>query len=150
MTLPPYAALRRPVRPMACLAALALICGCSKEATHKAEPEQAAAARSGFNRDIQPIFDTNCVTCHQAAGASGGLNLESGTAYAAIVSVKSGESPLLYVAPGKPDDSYLVRKLQGTHIQVGGSGERMPLTGALDDQSIATIREWVKAGARLE
>ncbi|KAK0329987.1 hypothetical protein LTR94_034607, partial [Friedmanniomyces endolithicus] len=82
-----------------------------------------------------------------AKGASGGLNLESGSAFKSIVLVKSGESPLLYVSPGKPEESYLIHKLEGTHIKVGGSGERMPLAGSLEQPSVDAIRNWVKAGA---
>ena len=139
--------LRRQVQSLVCLSLLILNCACSQGESEKAKSEQAADNGPSFSRDIQPIFDTNCVTCHQEAGASGGLNLESGTAYQAIVSVKSGESQLEYVSPGKPEDSYLIRKLENTHVQAGGSGERMPLTGPLDQQSIAAIRDWVKAGA---
>ena len=129
------------------ISALTLLCGCSQGAKEKTSDDQAMPSGPSFSKDVQPIFDTNCVTCHQTAGPSGGLNLESGLAYKAIVSVKSGESALPYITPGKPAESYLLRKLEGTHIEAGGSGERMPLTGPLEQQSIATVRDWVKAGA---
>ncbi|WP_188062246.1 c-type cytochrome domain-containing protein [Sphingobium sp. KCTC 72723] len=136
---------------LACLS-MALICGCSdvgkQVADKEAEKPQSVSEGPDFSRDIQPIFDANCVACHQAQGASGNLNLENGSAYAAIVAVKSGESILPYIAPGQPEQSYLIRKVEGTHVQAGGSGERMPLTGALDAESIARLRRWVKAGAR--
>jgi hypothetical protein len=49
------------------------------------------------------------------------------------------------VAPGNPDASYLVRKVEGTS---GISGERMPFGGPfLDAATIAQIRAWVEAGA---
>jgi mono/diheme cytochrome c family protein len=121
--------------------------GCSKGSKDAAADQPAAASGPSFAGDIQPIFDANCVTCHQAKGASGGLNLESGSAFKSIVLVKSGESPLLYVSPGKPEESYLIHKLEGTHIKVGGSGERMPLAGSLEQPSVDAIRNWVKAGA---
>lgn len=151
MDLTKVALARQPMRVLIGLLVLVIVGGCSGGGGNQADdakPEKNIAVGPNFDRDIQPIFDTNCVTCHQAAGASGGLNLESGTAYKSIVSVKSGESPLVYIAAGKPENSYLVRKLEGTHIQAGGSGERMPLTGPLDSKSLAVIREWVKAGAK--
>jgi mono/diheme cytochrome c family protein len=101
-----------------------------------------------FARQVQPIFDANCVACHQTAGASGGLNLEEGVAYRSIVSRKRGDGDLVYVVPGDPQASYLLRKLKGTHAQVGGTGEQMPPTGPLDSQSVATIQRWIQAGAR--
>lgn len=132
---------------LACLS-MAMICACSEDGKREADKAQRVSSGPDFSRDIQPIFDANCVACHQAQGASGNLNLENGSAYAAIVAVKSGESVLPYIAPGQPEQSYLIRKVEGTHVQAGGSGERMPLTGALDTGSIATLRDWVKAGAR--
>ena len=59
--------------------------------------------------------------------------------------VPSGEvSSVLRVAPGKPDESYLVQKLEG-HAAVGA---RMPLGGPyLDAETIGLIRQWISAGA---
>lgn len=133
---------------------VALLGGCSPAKKDAAgnDPNASAAQITSkgpsFARDVQPIFDANCVACHQAAGASGGLNLEQGAAYRALVSRKSGESPLVYVAPGDAQASYLLRKLEGTHVEAGGSGERMPLTGPLDPKFIGVIRDWVGAGAK--
>lgn len=112
-----------------------------------AAQNRADAGAPSFSREIQPIFNANCVACHQAAGASGGLNLEEDAAYDAIVSRRSQSSTFPRIAPGKPEESYLVRKLEGTHVQAGGSGERMPPTGPLDRALIGAIRDWVKAGA---
>lgn len=113
-----------------------------------AGPNKTASGAASFSRKVQPIFDANCVACHQTAGASGGLNLEEGLAYRSIVSRKSGGSALVYIAPGNPQASYLLRKLEGKHMQVGGSGEQMPPTGPLDSQSIALIQSWTEAGAK--
>jgi len=101
-----------------------------------------------FHADIQPIFDANCVVCHQTGGTQGGLNLEEGESYGATVLRNSEESKLLRIAPGKPDESYLIHKLEGSHIQVGGTGEQMPTTGPLDSALIKIIRKWILEGAR--
>jgi hypothetical protein len=130
--------------------ALSLACSAftAMEQNASAEPDKAGSGAPSFNREIQPIFDANCVVCHQAAGASGALNLEAGAAYLSIVSRKSEESALPRITPGKPEDSYLIRKLEGTHVQVGGSGEQMPPMGPLDGAFIGLIRNWVTAGAK--
>jgi hypothetical protein len=48
------------------------------------------------------------------------------------------------VAPGRPDDSYLVHKIEGR----AAVGARMPLGGPfLDDATIAVIRDWIARGA---
>jgi hypothetical protein len=106
------------------------------------------AGAPGFARDIQPVLDANCVACHQTAGASGGLNLEEGIAYRSIVARKRADGDQVYVIPGDAAASYLLRKLRGTHAQIGGTGEQMPPTGPLDSATVATIQRWIEAGAK--
>jgi mono/diheme cytochrome c family protein len=142
MMLPLMRALQRWNTPvLACLVWMGI------SAVAAAEPLNTVAGPPSFSGKIQPIFDANCVACHQTAGASGGLNLEQGLAYRSIVARKSGTSALAYVAPGMPQASYLLRKLEGTHAQAGGSGEQMPPTGPLDRASIALIQSWIERGA---
>ena len=50
-------------------------------------------------------------------------------AYRTLVNVTSVGSPLLRVKPGAADDSHVVRKPEGTHIEAGGAGIRMPMDG---------------------
>jgi hypothetical protein len=78
----------------------------------------------------------------------GSLALNPADAYQDLVGRPSIESPLARVKPKSPDDSYLIRKVEGTHLKAGGTGGRMPLGGpALDEASIAVIRTWILAGA---
>ena len=67
--------------------------------------------------------------------------------YAMLVNAPSVEAPtLLRVAPGNPDASYLIQKIEGT-AAVGG---RMPLNGPpLPAETIAVIRQWITDGASL-
>lgn len=77
-----------------------------------------------FSRDIQPIFDANCVFCHLTGAAQGGLNLEAGGAYRSLVLQPSREIKLLQIAPGKHEESYLVRTFEGSQREAGGQGHR--------------------------
>ncbi len=53
------------------------------------------------------------------------------------------------VTPNQPDNSYLVHKVQGTHLDEGGVGDRMPEGRApLSQAEIDLIRAWVQAGAK--
>lgn len=63
-----------------------------------------------------------------------------------LVNVASNEVPaLMRVLPNNPDDSYLVRKVEGGPDIVGG---RMPLGRApLSAEQIGMIRSWISAGA---
>jgi hypothetical protein len=103
-----------------------------------------------FERDIQPIFTARCATasCHNLATAQLGLVLEAGHAYDAIVNEDSPTShELAYIRPFQPDSSWLVRVIQADPAR-RFFVERMPLGRApLTDNQIATIINWVNAGA---
>jgi len=108
-----------------------------------------AADEVSFAADIVPLLKSRCVVCHLPGAEQGGLALHPQGGYANLVDVKSTQSPLLRVSPGKPDDSYLYRKLTGTQAQVGGSGERMPFGDAsLTAEEIERIRLWIEGGAK--
>ncbi len=52
------------------------------------------------------------------------------------------------VTPNQPDNSYLVHKVQGTHLAAGGSGSQMPEgQPPLSQSDIDLIRAWIQAGA---
>lgn len=101
-----------------------------------------------FASDIVPILKRQCAACHLTGQEVPGLALHPRGAYSSIVGVKSLFTGYLRVDPGKPDDSYLVMKLEGTHTAKGGQGARMPFGAPpLDETSIGKIREWIASGA---
>ena len=109
----------------------------------------AAAKDVSFTGDIVPLLKSRCVMCHLPGAEQAGLALHPKGGYANLVEVKSTQSPLLRVSPGKPDDSYLYRKIMGTHTQVGGSGERMPFgESSLTAEEIERVRRWIEGGAK--
>jgi mono/diheme cytochrome c family protein len=108
----------------------------------------ATAADVRFASTVQPIFDANCVSCHQSGAAQQGLNLESGSSYAAIVNHRSTVVDRALVVPGSPGGSYLLLKVLGTQGEVGGKGVRMPMGGDLTAADIQSLRDWIAAGAK--
>jgi hypothetical protein len=92
------------------------------------------------------VFTPICTACHIGAAAPLGLRLDEDNSYALLVGVASVQQPALQrVEPGNPNDSYLVRKLEGT----AGVGGRMPLDGApLPQADIDVIRQWIIDGAQ--
>lgn len=96
----------------------------------------------------QNVFTPICTACHIGATAPMGLRLDADNSYALLVGVASAEVPgLQRVAPGRPDDSYIVHKLEGR----AAVGARMPFGGPyLDDATIAVIKQWIADGARKE
>lgn len=109
-------------------------------------PSNGGGAITADFQSIQDhVFTPICSVCHVGGGAPLGLRLDAASSYDLLVNVPSGEVPsLMRVAPGNPDNSYLVQKIEG-HAAVGG---RMPLGGApLSADQIAAIRQWVSDGA---
>jgi Protein of unknown function (DUF1549)/Protein of unknown function (DUF1553)/Planctomycete cytochrome C len=97
-------------------------------------PEKAAF----FEQKVRPILQASCFTCHSHAAkkSKGGLMLD------ARDSILKGGDRGPAVIPEKPDESLLIKA-------VGKLDEdlKMPPTGKLTDEQIATLREWIKMGA---
>lgn len=119
--------------------------------------EGSSASRSdgiSFAAQIQPILNATCVQCHAQELPQAGLVLEEGEAFAMLVEAPSGQSSMLLVKPGAPEESYLVHKLKNTHAESGGFGLGMPLTEGvftpLPAENIALIESWIRDGAKAE
>lgn len=93
------------------------------------------------------IFGAICSRCHTGATAPRGLRLDSeDNSYAFLVNHAADEVPsLMRVNPGKPNESYIIRKLEGAADIVGS---RMPLGGPyLSQAEIDQVRDWIANGA---
>jgi hypothetical protein len=92
------------------------------------------------------VFSAICINCHVGASAPQGLQLDAGNSYNMLLGVPSTERPELFrVAPGNPDASYLIRKLEGGPDIVGA---QMPLNlTPLSQNTINAIRIWIAQGA---
>lgn len=104
--------------------------------------------------EVQEVFDLDCITCHRPGRAKAGLRLDAEHAYASLVDRQSSQArKRLLVSPGEPGESYLLDKMRGTHLDVGGHGARMPLRGtwgpegSLSDDEVERIRAWIADGA---
>lgn len=115
------------------------------------DPQPPSSPGVTLSADVQPILSLNCALsgCHAGPNPVLGQDLSAGRTFGSVVNVPSVEAPALRrVRPFLPDSSYLVHKIQGTQASVGGSGDRMPLTGGpLTEDEIAVVRAWITAGA---
>ena len=101
-----------------------------------------------FTSIQETIFVPFCV-CHVGAQAPLGLVLNSAATWDLLVNMPSERvSNLFLVEPGNPDDSYLIRKLEGGP---GIAGFQMPPTELgeqhLPQELIDLVRAWIAAGA---
>ena len=101
-----------------------------------------------FELQVQPIFDTNCALsgCHSTVGPKAGLVLTAGSSANNLLNVPSSQQPALRrVLVGNPDNSYMIRKIQGGPSITGA---RMPLNRApLSQAQIDLLRLWISQGA---
>ncbi|MBI1901950.1 MAG: hypothetical protein HYS13_12675 [Planctomycetia bacterium] len=92
-----------------------------------------------FSRDIAPVLAERCVNCHGGNNPRGNLSLET------FEGVLRGSQDNVIIAPGKPAESILIRKLKGQ------AGDRMPLNAQpLSDDVIAKFEKWVAEGAKFD
>lgn len=91
------------------------------------------------------VFNPSCIVCHSGASAPLGLRLDSTSSFSSLVAVPSRQNgSVLLVAPGDPERSYLIDKLEGTAAE----GEQMPLGGPpIPQASIDFVRQWISDGA---
>ncbi len=91
-----------------------------------------------FAKQIQPIFEQNCVKCHGPEKQKGGLRLDN-----KADALKGGKDAVAIV-PNDLDKSDLYRRI----ILPAGSDDVMPNKGdLLTKQQTDLIRDWIKQGA---
>ncbi|HVH69872.1 MAG TPA: c-type cytochrome domain-containing protein, partial [Candidatus Dormibacteraeota bacterium] len=89
-----------------------------------------------FDRDIKPILESSCVTCHGPETHQGQLRLDSEAA------ILDGGVSGKVIIPGNGQESFLVKRLLGA-----GGAPRMPMGGEpLSTEKIALIRAWIDQG----
>lgn len=115
-------------------------------------PEQfGPAPECRITLDVEDLFRQRCGTgtCHgnETADPAADLDLVSPNPGPRIVgSMSTVCEGRMRINPARPDDSFLLEKLEGPRE---GCGDRMPLVGFLDQAEIACVRDWVREQARL-
>ena len=95
--------------------------------------QHTASANISYAKDIQPILQSRCASCHLGKAKSAGLSMNT---YASLMT-GSEDGPV--IIPGNASQSFLVEKIT--------AGE-MPKRGPkLTPAQIQLITDWVNAGA---
>ncbi len=111
------------------------------------EPSSASPTTAvSYADDIRPIFSAaGCLSggCHGGTLSASGFDMRSyDTLFDA--GTEAGQLGLCPIAPGDPDNSYLVEKLRGSPRR----GAPMPLVGdPLTAEELELIETWIRDGA---
>jgi hypothetical protein len=103
---------------------------------------------SGFESTVQPFINKAC-NCHQSTPVlMAPFSLKAGEAFANLVNKPAMQLPsMMLVKPGSLDESYLWHKINGTQLEVGGTGMIMPYTFPLTADEKKIFERWILAGA---
>ena len=133
---------------------LTLSVGCDEKLSDLTGPSpELVPTFASIQREIFEKTDlagrNSCLSCHTTVGRNPpqGLSLLGDAAYAGLVNVASRQRPgLMRVAPGDPENSYLIHKLEGRSGIVGG---RMPFNGPpfMTAGQILVVKRWIEIGA---
>ncbi len=116
---------------------LALLILSVAQSARAADPSQQVS----FINEIAPILKEKCFGCHGAKNPKGKLDM---TKYASLRKGGTKDDP---IAPGHPDDSYLIMALTAT------DKKRMPPKESgspLPKNQIELIERWIEQGAKLD
>ena len=86
-----------------------------------------------YSKDIQPLWDQDCVSCHKAGATA--PDLSAANSYLALTANNK------YVIPGNAAGSKLHKSL------VGDGAAIMPTAGKWSDSKIALVDKWITDGA---
>jgi mono/diheme cytochrome c family protein len=120
-----------------------------------------------FRRDVQPILERRCVSCHGASSPAGGLSLTSSptahftTAYEQLLAPGTGSgNARAYVddGDGRARTSYLVELVTGRELDAPRAlttqGTPHPSTGQgsgpLTDEERLVLIRWIELGATFQ
>lgn len=101
-----------------------------------------------FEQSILPVLEARCASCHMTGDEPGNMALVADAAYPSLLQMSEQIEGMQIVEPGNPDQSYLMLKLKGKHLDAGGMGARMPLAAPpLTPEQIKQLRDWIEQGA---
>src|SRR5262245_64920664 len=96
-----------------------------------------AAAAVDYSRDIKPIFERRCYSCHSRLKQKGQLRLDAG----ALVHKGGKDGPV--IKPGQSNESELFKRITSTNAD-----ERMPPDSKpLSTEQSQLLKQWIDTGA---
>ena len=99
-------------------------------------PARADEKSVSFEKDVMPIFKTNCISCHKADKKKGKLDMST------YADLRKGGKQGDPIKPGDPAKSLLVDMISGKEPEMPEKGDK------LTETQVKIISDWVKQGAK--
>jgi cytochrome c len=120
-------------------AALAIALHTPTPAHAQSSQPDPAADPAFYTTKVQPILQANCYRCHSGLNHRGGLSMDTRAAL-----LKGGHEGVVIV-PGHPEQSLFIKLIR--HEGPAKDPMPMPPKSKISDADIATITQWIQAGA---
>jgi len=109
----------------------------------------AAPQEISFSRDVKPILDKECTSCHKTKRMKADLDLSGDNALKNLLNVPSSQVPdMVRVKPGDPEQSYLWLKLDHRAQKGGGMPKIFVFSKRLHQDKLDLIKAWIAGGAK--
>jgi cytochrome c len=105
--------------------------------------QDAASSPVFFTEKVKPILEANCASCHLGTNRKGGLSM------ATKASLLKGGRDGFVIVPGDPAASLLVQLIRHEGPAEDPKPMPPPPRTKVSDADIATITQWIKAGAAM-
>ncbi|MFT5411638.1 MAG: WD40 repeat protein, partial [Verrucomicrobiales bacterium] len=92
-----------------------------------------------YYEQIRPVFQANCVGCHQPSKNAGGYVMTD------FVRMLAGGEDGVAIVPGKPEESYLIKEITPGE---DGKAEMPKKKEALHPTEISLVSRWIAEGAK--
>ncbi len=106
-----------------------------------AAPDFSAEQIAFFEKEVQPILQTNCVKCHGGTNERGDVKIRSGFQLISRRGIVKGGGLGSAYNEAEPSESVLLHM-----ISYKDDEHEMPPSGKLADADIATLTRWVEMG----
>jgi hypothetical protein len=146
------------VRPSSLLVFVVLAACTSEPDTLGVTPKTngTSTTSASFSKDVMPIIGESCAltACHAAKQSNLGIHLtfDEEQVFAELQKGSPTFGGVKFVVPGKPDESLLVGKMDGTQAKIaacaGGCGREMPPEDLLPQEKRDVVRRWIANGAK--
>lgn len=93
-------------------------------------------ANVSYQKDVQSLFNKNCIGCHKTGGQF--PDLTSANSFAALTTLTNGEK---LVTAGDAEGSILFESMTGNGATL------MPSNGKLSASKLAIVEKWINDGA---